>query len=177
MSRRKQKRRRSGAAGLAILVLAGVGIWIVADRFDEAGAFLPRTLDRAAEEAAAPPPIPAPWDRIRVEVLNAGGVRGMAASARDELRDAGFDVVHYGNASSFDADRSEVILRGGGREAADGVARALGIEVVRVEPDSTLLVEVTVRLGSDWRTREVRAADAEAGATGRREPGAEGGAT
>jgi hypothetical protein len=156
MSRRRKRKRPNGLVGLAILGLAGAGVWIGAGLVDDAGDLIPRALDRSAGDTVGPPPVPSPWDRVRVEVLNAGGVRGMAASARDELRDAGFDVVHYGNASTFEQVESEVILRGGTAEAAENVARALGIEQVRVEQDASLLVEVTVLLGSGWRTRAER---------------------
>lgn len=108
-----------------------------------------RSLDRApaGEEGAAPP---STWDRIRVEVLNGGGVPGMAARVRDGLRDRGFDVVYYGNAASFDHDVTRVLARTGSLAAARAVADALGAAEVAEEPDSTLFVDVTVVLGSDW---------------------------
>lgn len=94
--------------------------------------------------------LPSADDRIRVEVLNAGGVPGAAAAARDELREWGFDVVYYGNASSFERDMSIVFDRGGVGDAAGAVARSIGITSVESEPDSARLVDVTVLLGSDW---------------------------
>ncbi|MEX0935378.1 MAG: LytR C-terminal domain-containing protein [Gemmatimonadota bacterium] len=94
--------------------------------------------------------LPSADDRIRVEVLNAGGVPGAAAAARDELRERGFDVVYYGNASSFERDMSIVFDRAGVRDAAGAVARSIGIASVESEPDSGRLVDVTVLLGSDW---------------------------
>jgi hypothetical protein len=161
-------RRKRGSprawSGLLILVLAGAGVWYGAAFMDGDGSLVTRSLER--EETAAPPlprPIPEPGARVRVEVLNAGGVRGMAASATEELRDAGFDVVYYGNAGRFDADESEVVLRWGPRDDAFAVAQALGIDRVLVEMDSTLLVEVTVRLGSGWRTRAERGRGGEDG--------------
>ena len=47
--------------------------------------------------------------RVTVEVLNAGGVSGMARAATVALRSAGFDVVSFGNASSFDQVESVVV--------------------------------------------------------------------
>ena len=88
--------------------------------------------------------------RITVEVRNAGGVDGMARTATDHLRSAGFDVVGVGNAARFDQEGSVVIDRVGKPETAADVARALGIDSVRSEPDPNLFVDVTVRLGSDW---------------------------
>ena len=89
-------------------------------------------------------------ERITVDVRNAGGVDGMARTATDRLRGAGFDVVGIGNADRFDQEESVVIDRVGRLDAATDVARALGIENVRSEPDPNLFVDVTVRLGSKW---------------------------
>ena len=51
-------------------------------------------------DIVAIPNLPHPdLGRVRVEVLNAGGVPGMASRATDHLRESGFDVVYYGNAS------------------------------------------------------------------------------
>ncbi|HEX7050986.1 MAG TPA: LytR C-terminal domain-containing protein [Longimicrobiales bacterium] len=89
--------------------------------------------------------------RLRIEVLNAGGRAGMARAATHRLRDRGFDVVYYGNAEEFGRDSSVVVDRVGDLESARAVADALGIRAVATHPDSTLLLEVTVLLGKDWR--------------------------
>jgi hypothetical protein len=88
--------------------------------------------------------------RIRIEILNGAGQAGLAREATERLRDRGFDVVYFGNAREFGLDSSLVLDRVGREEAARAVADALGIATVRSEPDSTLLLEVTVILGKDW---------------------------
>lgn len=88
--------------------------------------------------------------RIRVEVLNGAGVDGLALRATDSLRSAGFDVVYYGNARSFDRERSVVLDRGGSLEKAVAVGQVLGIYNVRSEPNPDLYLDVTVMLGRDW---------------------------
>lgn len=88
--------------------------------------------------------------RVRIEVLNGAGRSGLARDATKRLRDRGFDVVYFGNASEFGHDSSVVLDRVGKEEAAREVAAALGIANVRSDPDSTLLLEVTVILGQDW---------------------------
>ncbi len=91
-------------------------------------------------------------DRIRVEVQNGGGVAGMARTATDVLRTAGFDVVKFGNARTFDPERSSVVIDRVGRyEAADAISKTLGIDSVLSEPDPNLYVDVTVVLGSPWQ--------------------------
>ena len=95
-------------------------------------------------------PLPQVGERIRVEVLNAGGEQGAARVATDELRSLGFDVVYFGNAEAFDAEMSAVVDRVGRLEAARAVADALGIRNVRSEPDTSLYLDTTVRLGRDW---------------------------
>jgi LytR cell envelope-related transcriptional attenuator len=89
--------------------------------------------------------------RVRVGVLNGGGVSGLAADATNYLRDEGFDVVDIGNEASFGRDSSVVLDRVGDVAAARAVADALGIRIVRSEPDSNLYLDVSVLLGSDWR--------------------------
>lgn len=132
--------RRLALAGLlvtAVLVLVLLGSLV-------------RGVARGGE-GEVPRRIEAPPDRrIRVEVLNAAGVPRMAQRGTDRLRDRGFDVVYYGNARGFHPDTSLVLDRVGDPAAAEAVARAIGIRRVREAPDSTLYLEVSVILGSDW---------------------------
>ena len=91
-------------------------------------------------------------NRIRVEVLNGAGDPGAAAIVTEHLRDAGFDVKTYGNASGFDYPQSLVLDRSGRPGAADIVSAALNGAEIRVELDPELHLDATVILGSDWRT-------------------------
>ncbi len=91
--------------------------------------------------------------RVRVEVLNAGGRRGMARLATEQLRDRGFDVVYLGNAEAWSGGGSVVLARTGDSLTARKVADVLGVGAVRNEPDSTRLVDVTVVLGAEWGPR------------------------
>jgi hypothetical protein len=88
--------------------------------------------------------------RVRVEVLNASGIPGLARRGTEHLRARGFDVVYYGNASGFGGDSSLVLDRVGRPEEAERVAREMGVREVRSVPDTTLYLDVTVVLGRDW---------------------------
>jgi hypothetical protein len=123
---------------IALGLLCGVGVVALGSLRGGPGA----ALDGEA--------ITAPGERVRVEVLNAGGVSGVARSATDRLRDVGFDVVHFGNARAFDRDAPVVIDRVGRPDLAEAVANALGIGNVLSEPDPSLFVDVTVLLGRTW---------------------------
>jgi hypothetical protein len=124
-----------------------------------ATAFLVSFLAGLGRDAAppSPPPAPAvvadpppsPAAGIRVEVLNGSGRSGLARAITDRLREAGFDVVYFGNAGRA-ADTTMVLARTGEAEGARAVAAHLGISTVRAQPDSTLLLDVTVLLGKDW---------------------------
>src|SRR5690554_6549973 len=92
--------------------------------------------------------------RVRVEVLNAAGRTGLAREATRRLRSRGFDVVYFGNADEFGRDLSIVLDRVGDERAARRVAGALGIRNVASEPDSSLLLDVSVILGMDWPPAE-----------------------
>jgi hypothetical protein len=90
----------------------------------------------------------------RVEVLNASGRGGMARAATQQLRDGGFDVVFFGNASGFDGDSSVVIDRIGDDVVARAAARRLGITRVHTQRDTTLFLDATVIVGRDWTRGE-----------------------
>jgi hypothetical protein len=130
---------RSVGVLVAIVVLAGGAV------------FLGRRFPGSPEEGGEPRYVPR--ERVRVEVLNAAGVAGVAREARNVLQEAGFDVVQFGNADSFDRDSTVVIDRVDREEMAEGVANALGIRNVLSEPDPNLFVDVTVLLGRDWAER------------------------
>jgi len=89
-------------------------------------------------------------ERVKVQVLNGGGLPGVAWEATRLLRDMGFDVVSYGNAGTFSQDSSVVMDRVGQWEDARLVAEVLGIEATVSEPDSALYVDVSVVLGPEW---------------------------
>lgn len=92
--------------------------------------------------------------RIRVEVLNGCGVKGLASKFTDYLRSQGFDVVITENYSSFDVESSFVIDRISLKsENALRVARSLGIstDLVNAIPSEDLAVEATIVLGKDYK--------------------------
>lgn len=95
---------------------------------------------------------PGVWEgrRIRVEVLNGGGIPGVANRVTEQLRDLRFDVVHYGNLETFDTDSSMIIARTDAIEPARRVADALGVQRVVREPDRNIYLDVTVVVGRDW---------------------------
>lgn len=89
-------------------------------------------------------------ERIVVEVLNATTTRGLARRATLALRDAGFDVVSFGNGSEM-RDSTLVLDRSGRHDYALRVAQALGGARIESRPDSSRYLDVTVLVGSDWR--------------------------
>ncbi len=135
------------------VIVVGLGLGAVFTR-GEWTEVPPRSIETAVEAEEAEATLPSPGDRVRVEVLNAGGIPGAAARARDLLRDAGFDVVYYGNAATFGRDTSVVLDRVGGLASAEAVGRSLSVASVSSEPDTSLLVDVTVLIGTDWPPEE-----------------------
>jgi LytR cell envelope-related transcriptional attenuator len=151
MSRSRARRGGSGGGGgrlqtvglfltlLAVAALVGSLAWGLREKPPETTPARPRIS------------APAPAARVRVEVLNASGRAGLAREATRLLRDAGFDVVHYGNARGFPPDTSLVLDRAGRMDAARQVADALRIRRVVARPDSNLFLDATVVLGRDWQ--------------------------
>ncbi len=156
MRRRARKRiARSRSVGSGVLtgavmaaVVIAIGFVVVAGR-RSVELPVPGALDARGRVPAG--------TRIRVEVLNASEVSGLARDATQVLRDAGFDVVTFGNARVSDADTSVVFDRVSRPEIARAVADVLGIHNVRSEPDSNLYVDVSVLLGSEWHRPDASA--------------------
>ena len=129
---------------ILVVALLAVGVF--------AGSALSQWWEVPGSEAAveAVRAVVRPRERVRVEVLNAGGRPNMARNATETLRDQGFDVVYFGNAGSFGNDSSVVLDRVGRIDLARAVADALGIRSVRSEPDPNLFLDVSVVLGESW---------------------------
>jgi hypothetical protein len=125
---------------LAFVVVA-VGVVVVALRTPSTRA--PQAV-RQPVDAEAPAGV-----RIRVEVLNATRVRGLARRATMHLRDRGFDVVSVGT-SRDGRDSTLVLDRSGHPEWAELVAKALGGARVEAAPDSSRYLDVTVLVGATW---------------------------
>ncbi len=94
--------------------------------------------------------IVAPTERVRVEVLNATHVHGLARRATRYLRDRGFDVVSSGTTKE-QRDTTLVLDRANHPVWAGRVARAFGGARVESRPDTLRYVDVTVLLGATWR--------------------------
>lgn len=88
--------------------------------------------------------------RVKIEVLNATDTRGLARSAASFLRDAGFDVVYFGNTSER-RDSTVVRDRTGHADWSAMAMRTMAPAVVEASPDSTRLVDLTVLVGALWR--------------------------
>ena len=125
---------------IAIVAVAAVALVVAAVLWRDRGLEPPSTVSVLVPDNV----------RIKVEVLNASGQRGLARRATFALRDAGFDVVRFDNAPET-RDSTLVLTRSGKDDWAQLVARALGGARVESRPDSTRYLDVTVLLGADWR--------------------------
>jgi len=94
-------------------------------------------------------------DRIIVEVLNASGKPGLARVGTRVLRQAGIDVVSFGNAPGMGLplDSTRILIRRGPASVGARIRKALDVGTVIVRPDSTRLLDASVLLGSDFRPR------------------------
>ena len=146
MSRRRGRRPRGRGRGTR----AGLA-WALATAVGVVGMAYFAIHTASTDPAGEPRTLPAPGERVRVEILNGGGVPGAARLATELARAAGYDVVYFGNAPSFDHETSEVVERVRRSDFAEGVAAVLGIDIVRSDPDPDRYVDLSVILGRDWR--------------------------
>src|SRR5256885_2176297 len=91
-------------------------------------------------------------ERVTVEVLNASGKPGLARTATHVLREAGVDVVYFGNAPTNlgTLDSTRILVRRGAADIGAAVRRALRAGTVVVQRDSTKLLDASVLLGADF---------------------------
>ncbi len=125
----------------------------------------PRTIHRQSALELDPDEVQATVDRvlwgqgIRVVVLNATDVAGLAGKVADVLKENGYDVLETGNA----ANKSETTLildhRGQSRRA-EHVSSVLGGGVISAAPDGENPADVTVILGSDMEHATLRNSEA-----------------
>jgi hypothetical protein len=130
-----------------VVALASGGIggwWVVAHANEARGAVSRPGIDRDTMRL-----VPADL-RVKIEVLNATGERGLARRAMHYLRDRGFDVVSVGNASER-SDSSVVYDRSGHPAWAALAARALGPARVESRPDPSRYLDLTLVLGASFR--------------------------
>jgi hypothetical protein len=88
--------------------------------------------------------------RVKVELFNATDTRGLARTAAAVLRDAGFDVVFFGNTPERH-DSSVVRDRSNHPDWATIAAGVLRPARTEVRPDSGRLVDLTILIGGSWR--------------------------
>src|SRR4051794_3443081 len=127
---------------LCFLVLAGA-TWALRAR---GGSATPVLSAHGTSDERAPAGV-----RIRVEVVNTTGIRGLGRRATRALRDRGYDVVEV-KSGSPKRDSTLVLDRSHHPEWARSVARVLGATArAETRPDSSRYLDVTVLLGSSWR--------------------------
>ena len=89
---------------------------------------------------------------IRVEVLNGCGISQVAARLTKKSRALGLDVIHEGNAVSFNFLHTLVIDRSGDPGKARQVASVLGIPhcIQQITEDAYRLADVSIIIGRDY---------------------------
>jgi hypothetical protein len=136
LAQKKPRRRRRAVALVIVFAVVGIAIWQRPDDSPESNAQVQRVVPVGT--------------RIKIEVLNATDSRGLARTATFYLRDAGFDVVYFGNTNERH-DSTVVRDRSGHSDWAELARVAMAPASVEVKPDSGRLVDLTVLIGARWR--------------------------
>jgi hypothetical protein len=94
---------------------------------------------------------------IEVEILNGGGVPGVAGKITNYLRSQQMDVVRSENADHYNYDQTILILRNENSDGLKKIAKSFGIDIddetrIKHIPDDQLNVDITVIIGSDFAT-------------------------
>ena len=94
---------------------------------------------------------------IKVEVLNGCGVQGLAGKTAEFLRSKQVDVVRSDDADHHNYPKTVIIQRNENIESLKRVSDAFGVLMddksrIKIVPDETLGVDVTVILGKDYES-------------------------
>ena len=148
---RRRARRRWAVALVVLLVLGGAGGgWYLRGR----SATVPPSAsnpDRVARTVVDDSLAYAPTGvRVRVRVVNATDIRGLARRATSVLRDLGYDVVEFDGDPKANRDRSLVLSHTGHDDWGARLTRALGDCAIEPSRDSSHYVDFTVLIGRDW---------------------------
>ncbi len=132
-----------GLAAVAIALLLKTAFWPHTATAPESA------LQREVTKSETGPQI----SPIRVEILNGGGESQVAARLRKKARVLGLDVIHEGNAPSFNHLYTLVIALDGDIERARQVANVLGIPhfIQQQKEDQFSLASVSIVIGRDHR--------------------------
>lgn len=93
--------------------------------------------------------VSAPGDPITAQVLNGCGESGLALEVTRYLRAAGVDVVEMGNGPHFHYESTKIVAMTEDTAPAERVRQILGFGEVISAPDPSLLLQVSVILGTD----------------------------
>ncbi len=131
-----------GLATVAIALLLKAAFW------PQSAAPEPTAQQEFSKPETAPQLSP-----IRVEILNGGGESQVAARLRKKVRALGLDVIHEGNAPSFNYLHTLVVDLDGDIERARQVAEVLGIpHFIQQKKESQFsLASVSIVIGRDYR--------------------------
>lgn len=130
--RRRKKSRASALYTIIVLTLMAGIVYLMLTIY---GVFAPRA---SREEV------------VTVLVLNGCGADGVGQRTARHLREAGFDVVDYRNADSFDYSETIVVDRAGDMGSALSVARHVKTGNVIQQIQETPLEDVVVIVGNDY---------------------------
>lgn len=99
--------------------------------------------EETAEEAFVP-------NTGQIQILNGCGKPGAAEAFRNYLTDRGFDIIEFGNASSWNYAHTLVVARTDNEPVARDLARVLNTDNLVHLFDPLALVDATVFIGKDY---------------------------
>ncbi len=148
---RRRARRRWALVILLLVVIAGTGGGLYLRSRSGTGSPAAPTQQPAAravlDDSLAHAPVGA---RVRVRVVNATDIRGLARRATLVLRDLGYDVVEFDGDPKANREKSLVLSHTGHDDWGARLTRAMGDCAIEPSRDSSHYVDFTVLIGRDW---------------------------
>lgn len=113
----------------------------------------PTPIPPTPEPTAVPTPV-FKKEELKIKVLNGSGKAGVAATAKDELKTAGYAEILTGNADNFDYTTTEIQVKKAFAPAGEDIKKAIADSVTA--PKITVLddketSDVIIILGADFK--------------------------
>lgn len=87
--------------------------------------------------------------RIKIQILNSTGKKGLATKLRDELKAKGYSAITVGDATNLNYNYSRIIDRKGNKDNTELLAADSGISMTESDIDNSCEYDITIIIGKD----------------------------
>ena len=92
-------------------------------------------------------------EKLQIKVLNGCGTKGIADLYTNFLRNYGYDVIDYGNATNFNYDKTQLIIHNQDNEKfLHEIVNVLSLDIKEIQHkyNNNIFYDITLIIGKDY---------------------------